>query len=63
MLRNVLVLGAGAWAGNKAADFVGGMLPRGADGNVNPVVDALARIVVVGLTAHFALKHLGHRRG
>jgi hypothetical protein len=63
VIRNVLVLGAGAWAGGKVADMVSGVLPRGADGNVNPMVDIVARIAVVGFTAHYALKLLGHRKG
>lgn len=63
MLRNILVLGAGAWAGNKAADMASGILPRQSDGSVNPIVDTVARILIVGATAHFALKFLGHRKG
>lgn len=61
-VRNIAVLGAGAWAGNKVADFVGGMIPKSANDTTNKIVDFGVRILVVGVVAKLALSALGHRK-
>jgi hypothetical protein len=61
-LRNAAVAGLGIWAGEIAAGFVVPMLPKGADGGVNPMVEKVVRYGLTGLVVVFALKTLGKRK-
>lgn len=56
------VAGLGIWAGEMAAGFVVPMLPKGADGGVNPMVEKAVRYGLTGLVVIFALKTLGSKR-
>ncbi len=61
-LRNVAVIGLGVWAGEMAAGFVVPMLPKGADGAVNPLVEKAAKYGLTAVVVLFALKSLGSRK-
>lgn len=63
MLRNVAVAGLSAWAGDMAGGFISPMLPRGADGTVNPMVDKAVRYGLIGLAVIYGLRSFGHRKG
>lgn len=54
--------GLGVWAGEMAAGFVTPMLPKGADGTVNPWVERAARYGITGLVVLVALRSLGSKR-
>lgn len=56
------VIGLGVWAGEMAAGFVVPMLPKGADGAVNPMVERIARFGLTGVVVLFALKTLGKKK-
>ena len=63
MLKNAAVAGLGIWAGDMVATAAMGMLPVGADGNVNPWLARGVRYGVAGLVVVFALKQFGARKG
>jgi hypothetical protein len=60
-IRNVAVVAGGVWAGEMLAGFVVPMLPKGADGGVNPMLEKAARYGLTGLVVLFALRSLGTR--
>lgn len=62
-LRNVAVAAGGVWVGEMVAGFVGPMLPKSADGGVNPLLEKTVRYGLTGVVVLFALKALGGRKG
>jgi hypothetical protein len=46
-----------------AGGFISPMLPRGADGTVNPMVDKAVRYGLIGLAVIYGLRSFGHRKG
>jgi hypothetical protein len=61
-LRNVAVIGLGVWAGDMVGGLVVPMLPKSADGGVNPMVEKVVRFGLTGFVVLFALKTLGSKR-
>jgi len=62
-LRNVAVVAAGVWGGEMVAGFVTPMLPKGADGGVNPMLEKVARYAITGAVVLLALRTLGGKKG
>lgn len=61
-LRNVAVVAVGVWAGEMAAGLAVPMLPKSADGGVNPLLEKTVRYGLTGVVVLFALRTLGTRK-
>lgn len=62
MFRNIAAAGVGVWVGGMVSGAVVGLLPKQADGSVNPMVQTIAQSFVVGAAAYYAMKLLGHKK-
>jgi hypothetical protein len=56
------VAAGGAWLGDLGGGFIAPMLPKGADGMVNPILEKVVRYSIIGLTVSTAI-HLVKRKG
>ena len=55
--------GLGAWGGDMVAGFATPLLPKGADGNVSPMVEKAVRYAIIGVAVSTAFHLLRRKKG
>jgi hypothetical protein len=61
-LIGTAVAAGGAYVGDLAGGFLAPMLPKGADGMVNPMLEKTVRYAIIGVAVSTAI-HLVKRKG